>query len=680
MLSSFRLFRPVLAAWLILLGAPWPAAQAVVLSWQEQTIANYLASPGQNRPFLQLDDTLTAVARARAADMAARGYFAHVNPDGYGSNALVQQAGYVLPAWWGNSTTANYVESIAAGHAAPGDTWNDWMNSTPHRQHLLAENGFYANQTNFGVGFAVNPASPYVYYWVVITAPPQPIPLLGVVSPIAGGERVLVPSVAVAGTSGGTPPPVSVVYRVENSAGTGNFVTASGVSAWSGTATGLIPGYNNIRMRGLDATGATLVEVNRLVFYVVNKPLTVTVTGGGSVTAGYLGTTDREIGRGYSITATPNATSLFDGWTGGITSTAATLNFAMAEGLQLQANFVPNPFLTRTGGYAGAVGGSRPGGLRLALNGYGGFSGGLRYGEANYGFLGLFNPEGRATVQIPRPGLAPLTLTLQMDVSGSGGVTGTILDGTQTYAVAASADVKVTDGHFPGAGRYTIVIPPTGDLNDPNTPQGNGFATFAVDGYGRAFLAGYLADGSYISTAGIFSAGNVFNFLVPLYGGYGEIAGSFTLRSSDVSDLDGTVHWYRPAYAPALISPGGFDLTGPLVGSRYVRPATGSPALSVGSGTNNAELTLGGGNLDSTVNQLGTLAPNNLVTMSDPIFRSFYAGINPVDGTFGAVFVHPMTGALDYVGGVILQKQNAVYGAFLGKTETGFATFKPAGQ
>lgn len=70
--------------------------------------------PHQGRPELILDPLIENVARARAKDMADRGYFAHVNPDGNAANYLLKQAGYVLPTWWPTDRDLNYVESIAA--------------------------------------------------------------------------------------------------------------------------------------------------------------------------------------------------------------------------------------------------------------------------------------------------------------------------------------------------------------------------------------------------------------------------------------------------------------------------------------------------------------------------------------------------------------------------------------
>ena len=169
-----RRFLLLLAGLLGLLASPWAALAGYVLSSEEALIADYMVNdPNQGRPSMQLDPILSRVARERAADLAARNYFAHTNPDGYAANALVRQAGYVLPTWWGTGLTDNYIESIAAGRSSAADTWADWMASPPHRTHILATDAFYQNQTSYGVGYAYSADSTYHHYWVILTAPPN---------------------------------------------------------------------------------------------------------------------------------------------------------------------------------------------------------------------------------------------------------------------------------------------------------------------------------------------------------------------------------------------------------------------------------------------------------------------------------------------------------------------------
>jgi hypothetical protein len=140
---------------------------------QEQQLAILMASdPGQQRPSLTCHPILARVARERAQDMVDRRYFDHTNPDGYGPNYLVRQAGYLLPDFYETHATANNIESIAAGNPTAALTWAQWMNSAGHRQHLLGTVPFFAEQVEYGIGYASGGI--YGHYWVVITAKPGP--------------------------------------------------------------------------------------------------------------------------------------------------------------------------------------------------------------------------------------------------------------------------------------------------------------------------------------------------------------------------------------------------------------------------------------------------------------------------------------------------------------------------
>jgi len=145
------------------------------LSLEEQQLALYMIQhPDQQRPSLACHPILARVARERAEDMARRRYFGHTNPDGFGPNYLVRQAGYVLPSYYGTEPDANNIESIAGGYPTADATWQGWMGSSGHRDHLLGLNAFWAEQIEYGVGYAYDATSPYRHYWVVITAKPGP--------------------------------------------------------------------------------------------------------------------------------------------------------------------------------------------------------------------------------------------------------------------------------------------------------------------------------------------------------------------------------------------------------------------------------------------------------------------------------------------------------------------------
>lgn len=147
------------------------------MSETELGLAAILTShPQQERARMVCDPILARVARERAADMAARAYFGHVNPDGVGPNFLVRQAGYDLPDLYGNDPRINMVESIAAGFGLNTgvDAWAVWEQSPVHRTHLLGLNSFVAEQERYGIGHVEVEGSPFTNYWVFISAhPPQ---------------------------------------------------------------------------------------------------------------------------------------------------------------------------------------------------------------------------------------------------------------------------------------------------------------------------------------------------------------------------------------------------------------------------------------------------------------------------------------------------------------------------
>jgi hypothetical protein len=128
-----------------------------------------LVDPRQQRPRLVCTPALMAYARHRAADMAARGYFAHVTPDKLGPNALLRAQGYPLPPGYGDGR-ANNVEAIAADLADPAELWAKFADSDAHRMHLLGEHAFYAAQDEFGVAHVFARDSAFKDYWVVVIA------------------------------------------------------------------------------------------------------------------------------------------------------------------------------------------------------------------------------------------------------------------------------------------------------------------------------------------------------------------------------------------------------------------------------------------------------------------------------------------------------------------------------
>jgi uncharacterized protein YkwD len=146
---------------------------------REAELAALLTGSAQRRPRLTWNPILAKVARERAWDMATRGYFNHVNPDGVGPNTLVERAGYRLPPEYDHRLAGNNIESAAEGYASAAAAWRHWMSSGEHRAHLLGTGVNFDRQMEFGIGYAMRPGSRSGSYWVVLIAQPAQVDSVG---------------------------------------------------------------------------------------------------------------------------------------------------------------------------------------------------------------------------------------------------------------------------------------------------------------------------------------------------------------------------------------------------------------------------------------------------------------------------------------------------------------------
>lgn len=125
---------------------------------------------------LRWNDTLARVAEARARDMAMRDYFDHVDPEGYGPNYHINQAGYTLNPDWLKEKKANNFESIAANYASASDGIRGLILGKGqavkyHRRHLLGMDKWNHSLTDIGIGYVrMASGSQYKSYLCVIIA------------------------------------------------------------------------------------------------------------------------------------------------------------------------------------------------------------------------------------------------------------------------------------------------------------------------------------------------------------------------------------------------------------------------------------------------------------------------------------------------------------------------------
>src|SRR5665213_3555056 len=131
----------------------------------------------------------------------------------------------------------------------------------------------------------------------------------------------------------------SVQYQLNG----GIWTNATGTTNWSAPLT-LTPGTNTFAAYDTDTTGNNSTTNNVSFQFVVTNFLEVQATGLGTISPNYSNSW-LEIGRNYSMTATPASGFVVTNWTistnwlGGRITNSATVQFMMASNLTLQVNF-----------------------------------------------------------------------------------------------------------------------------------------------------------------------------------------------------------------------------------------------------------------------------------------------------------------------------------------------------
>ena len=390
-------------------------------------------------------------------------------------------------------------------------------------------------------------------------------------------------TVTVRGTAADNQRVASVEVSLNGASFVSAVVTLTGVGAAQGTSASFsavvtpVTGSNTVQVRTTDTHGNVSAALASRTFTVL-RPLLVNIIGAGTVTTGFAPTSFREVGKNYTITATPTAAAApgfaFNGWTVsggptlsniGVTAVALelpTFTFTFREGLVLTANFIANPFAAAvTGSFNGLIlpsvtdpapsGSVRSnetvGKVTATVGGTGGFSGTLFIDGMSLGFAGVFDNTGtgrfgtnRATsftvVRTTKPSYE-LNLTLdpapadpnKIEIAGTltkkiRGITKSVSDLHADRAHYNGTTVKVLPNLAGTTSKaYTVVFPPKGLGSQPagftlaDYPQGDGYATATVSINGTVSLAGKLADGTIIGASAPLSKTNTWPLFQQLY-------------------------------------------------------------------------------------------------------------------------------------------------------------------
>jgi hypothetical protein len=421
----------------------------------------------------------------------------------------------------------------------------------------------------------------------------------------------------------------------------------------------LKPGPNTLQFQAKDDAGNTSALASVNVSYVVASTLTITAPNAadGSVTSGFGGSTSREVGVSYTVTATPASGMLFKEWlkNGTRISTNATLKFTMQPGLTLKPVFVPD--FAKLGGFynglvgVGAIGTGTAADMQAfaANNGFiqitsgtnGALSGVLKIEGKSHSFNGTMGSNKRATITVPRPGKGNATLSLSLISALPGEISGNVTTSGAPLAFRAlrAAYTVGAAKHALAGKRYAIVLPPPSGL-----AMGYGHATLTVEDNGAAVLSGVLANGQAVNSGARIVDDGAGNWVFPVYVGAsgiftGEIVIPKTTPASG-SELGGSLEWLKPASNTGLFKFGFLKSLQPL-------GATHS-ATSAGLGGAAFRLTLDPAKriLPVAVTQNGTWANGATApTLSTPVASNFTLRSNPLSGGFDGSFTRTVSGA-----------------------------------
>ena len=417
-------------------------------------------------------------------------------------------------------------------------------------------------------------------------------------------------------------------------------------------------GPNTVQFQAKDDAGNTSALASVNVSYVVASTLTIPAPNAadGSVTSGFGGSTSREVGVRYTVTATPASGMVFKEWlkNGVSAGTNATLTFTMQPGLTLKPVFVPD-FAKLGGFYNGLVGTGTIGSgsaadmqafavnngfLQITSGANGALSGVLKIEGKSHSFTGTMGANKRATITVPRPGKGNATLSLSLVSALPGEISGNVTTSGAPLAFRAlrAAYTAGAAKHALAGKRYAIVLPPPSGL-----AMGYGHATLTVEDNGAAVLSGVLANGQAVNAGARIVDDGAGNWVFPVYvGGSGIFTGEIVIPKTTPatgSELGGSLEWLKPASNTGLFKSGFLKSLQPL-------GATHSTS-SAGLGGAAFSLTLDPAKriLPAAVVQTGTWGNSGSPILTTPVKNGLTLSFNPLSGKFEGSFTRTVNSA-----------------------------------
>jgi hypothetical protein len=241
-------------------------------------------------------------------------------------------------------------------------------------------------------------------------------------------------------------------------------------------------------------------------------------------------------------------------------------------------------------------------------------------------------------------------------------VSGTVSNDTfSSSLLALRAPFSTQSNPATNAGSYRAAFP---GAEDPAlAPHGDGYMSFAVSNSGRVSGRGTMADGSTFVLLTTTLTNAYTPIYVSLYRGRGSLFGWLLATNGEVNDVSGTLWWIKPGLIGGSLYAGGFSNQIEVVGSRYVAPPSGTPALSISNGI----VVVSGGDLAAPFTDSVTLGADNKIIGDNSLLLT----LSNSKGSMSGSFIDPTTTSKRTVKGTVLQKQNQARGFFLGPDQSG---------
>jgi len=310
------------------------------------------------------------------------------------------------------------------------------------------------------------------------------------------------------------------------------------------------------------------------------------------------------------------------------------------------------------------------GSIRFVVSKTAMFAAKLTMGGEDSSFTGRFDASGNATNTVTRkPPKDSLLVILHLDSTGADQIRGTVTGNAFTSELLAERAAYSHANPCPWAGDFTVVFaPPEG--SDWTIPQGYGYGTLAVTRAGSGRVIGVLGDGTKINVTAPLSKHGTWPLYDALYKNQGACIGWVTFGTNNT--LTATVDWFRPPLPTSRYYADGFTTNLTLIGETYVSPAYGGP-----SAAGYRQVTLDGGNLGSDIVESMAVDELGNVTVLSANNEDLKMKFQLATGRFSGSFTHPVLHETISFNGLVLQRDSAGAGYFMGADASGSVTLQP---